>query len=399
MQPFRKRWVNKLEVDMDIEELIKKLEQTKIPEVELTNHKSRLKIALLADLCFEKNQKVDMNSLKSRTAHIVNAIGKKLVSQQPLWKVALSTTAIGVVVAAVLFTIPSVGPKLASLVPGGTVEISGRQLTSEQKDKALAILRSDPHIEELLQQGAIIPPEYILSLQVGMSKVDSETGKTEEVTETWAEAQIKLGDQEYKAHVDLVEGKVISISGFPANGPMLASKSPISFIEDVAKNSPEIKNALGGGEVKVVKAFVLEFTTSNQKGIVLCNSKTTGDYVAAEVDVLNNVVTNIAALPNIDEERAEVIAKSDADVKKMLDSGGEITGVFPVYSANVQTNMSTLQTELISESLANVMIIFGTEHWVVQVDTGEQRIVKVWQVAEVPVIEIEEAPETGGDHE
>jgi hypothetical protein len=384
---------------MDREELIKKLEQTKIPEVKLTNHKSRMKIALLADPCFEKNQEVDMNSLKSRTAHIIDAIGNKLVSQQPLWKVALSTAAVVVVFAAVLFTIPSVGPKLASLVPGGSVEISGRHLTSEQKDKALAILRSDPRIEELLQQGAIIPPEYILSLQVGMSKVDSETGKIREVTETWAEAQIKLGDQEYKAQVDLVEGKVVSISGFPANGPMLASKSPIFFIEDAARNSPEIKTALGGGEVKVVKAFVLEFTTSSQRGIVLCNSETTGNYVAAEVDALNNQVTNIMALPNIDEAKAEAIAKSDADVKKMLDNGGEITGVFPVYSANVQTNMSTLQTELVSESLANIMIKFGTEHWVAQVHTGEQRVVKVWQVAEVPVIGIEEAPETGGDHE
>ena len=83
----------------------------------------------------------------------------------------------------------------------------------------------------------------------------------------------------------------------------------------------------------------------------------------------------------------------------MLDNGGEITGVFPVYSANVQTNMSTLQTELVSESLANIMIKFGTEHWVAQVHTGEQRVVKVWQVAEVPVIGIEEAPETGDDHE
>ena len=214
-----------------------------------------------------------------------------------------------------------------------------------------------------------------------MSKVDSETGKTEEVTETWAEAQIKLGDQEYKAQVDLVEGKVVSISGFPAKGPMLASKSPISFIEDVARNSTEIKTALGGGEVKVVKAFVLEFTTNSQRGIVLCNSETAGNYVAAEVDALNNIVTNIVALPNIDEVKSEAIAKSDADVKKILDNGGEITGVFPVYSANVQTNRSTLQTELVSESPANVMIIFGIEHWVVQVDTGEQRVIKVWQVA------------------
>jgi hypothetical protein len=161
---------------MDREELIKKLEQTEIPEVKLTEHKSRLKMALLADACFDKQQGAGMSNLKSRTKQIIDGIGISLAYRRPLWKVALSTAAVVVVLAAALFAIPSVGPKLASLVPGGTVEMDGRQLTSEQKDKALAILMSDPRIEELLRQGAVIPSEYILSLEVGMSKIDSETG-------------------------------------------------------------------------------------------------------------------------------------------------------------------------------------------------------------------------------
>lgn len=381
---------------MDREELIKKLEQTEVPEVELESHKRRLKMALLADACFEKQEEADMDSRKSRTKQIIDGIGISLASQRPLWKVALSTAAVVVVLAVALFSIPSVGPKLASLIPGGTVQVSGRQLTSGQKDEAIALLRADPRIEEMLQQGAVIPPEYILSLQVGMSKVDSETGKTEAVTETWAEAQIKLGDEEYKAQVDLVEGKVVSISGFPENGPMLASKSPIFFIEDVARNSPEIKTALGGGEVKVVKAFILEFNTTVQRGIVLCNSETTGNYVAAEVDALSNQITNIVTLPRIDEEKVKNIASSDTTVKELLDSGGEITGVFPVYSASVQTNMSTWQAELVSESLANVMIKLGDEHWVAQVDVDDLQVVKVWQVTKVPIIGTEYIPNTGG---
>ena len=381
---------------MDREELIKKLEQTEIPEVELVNHKNRLKIALLSHARFEEQQEVDMNPFKTRTTHIIDTIGNKLTARQPLWKVALSTAAIMVIIAVTLFSLPYVGPKLASFVPDGTVEVTGRQLTSEQKEQALAILRSDPRIEELLQQGAIIPPEYILSLQVGMSMVDSETGKTESVTETWAEAQIKLGDQEYKAQVDLVEGRVASISGFPANGPILASKSPAFFIEDIAKNSPEIKTALGDGDVKVVQTLILEFNTSSQRGIVLCNSETTGKYVAAEVDALSNQVTNIVNLPHIDDEKVKNIVSSDTTVKDLLDNGGEITGVFPVYSASVQTNMSTWQAEFVSESLANVMISLGDEQWIAQVDINELRVVKVWQVSRVPVIGIEEAPEAEG---
>lgn len=381
---------------MDREELIQRLEQAKIPEIKLRNHKSQLKAALLSDPYFQKQREVKMHSIKSQTSWIIKAIKDSLAYRRPLWKVALSTAAAVVVLAVALFSIPSVGPKLASLVPGGTVEISGRQLTGEQKQEALAILMSDPRIKELLQQGAVIPPEYIMSLEVSMSQVNSGTGKIENVTETWAEAQIKLGDQEYKAQVDLVSGKVVSISGFPANGPVLASKSPLYFIEDTARNSSEIKTALGGGEVNVVKAFILEFTTTSQKGIVICNSQTTGNYVAAEVDALSNQATNIVPLPHIDEEKAKTIARSDTTVKKLLDDGGEITGVFPVYSANVQTNMSTWQTELVSESLANVMINFDNQQWVAQVDVNELRVVNIWQASEVPVIGTEVVPNTGG---
>ena len=63
---------------MDREELIKKLEQTEIPEVELVNHKNRLKIALLSHARFEEQQEVDMNPFKTRTTHIIDTIGNKL---------------------------------------------------------------------------------------------------------------------------------------------------------------------------------------------------------------------------------------------------------------------------------------------------------------------------------
>ena len=153
-----------------------------------------------------------MNFLKSRTREA----GSSPARRRLLRKAVLSTTIAVMLLAVALLTGPYVGSKLSSILPRGTIEIKGRELTTQQKDAALAVLMSDPEVKELLRQGAAIPPNRILSLEVVLSKVNSETGKIEKVTEIWAEAQIMLGVQKYSAQVDLVGEKVLSISGSTA---------------------------------------------------------------------------------------------------------------------------------------------------------------------------------------
>ena len=153
-----------------------------------------------------------MNFLKSRTREA----GSSPARRRLLRKAVLSTTIAVMLLAVALLTGPYVGSKLSSTLPRGTIEIKGRELTTQQKDAALAVLMSDPEVKELLRQGAVIPPNRILSLEVVLSKVNSETGKIEKVTEIWAEAQIMLGVQKYSAQVDLVGEKVLSISGSTA---------------------------------------------------------------------------------------------------------------------------------------------------------------------------------------
>jgi len=92
------------------------------------------------------------------------------------------------------------------------MEVGGAQLTAEQKEMALSILNADTGVQELLRQGAIIEPELILPLEVVMTKIDSQTGETEEIRETWAQAWIQVGDSTWGAKVDLVNGIVVSLS-------------------------------------------------------------------------------------------------------------------------------------------------------------------------------------------
>ena len=91
-----------------------------------------------------------------------------------------------------------------------TTVIDGEPLTYEEKEKALDIVRADTGVRELLDRGAYI--DNVLPVSVHMERLNAETGETEEVTETWAQVWIKLEGKEWGALVDLVRGKVESLT-------------------------------------------------------------------------------------------------------------------------------------------------------------------------------------------
>ena len=153
-----------------------------------------------------------MEAVKTRVAGTYDTVIGGLVAQQPVWKVILATVFTVAVIAATVFAGYSVGPQKASPFPEGSMEVGGPQLTAEQKELALTILAADAGIQELLRQGAVIEPDLILPLEVVMTKIDSQTGETEEIRETWAQAWIQVGDSIWGAKVDLVNGIVVSLS-------------------------------------------------------------------------------------------------------------------------------------------------------------------------------------------
>ena len=79
-----------------------------------------------------------------------------------------------------------------------------------EQEKALEIVRADPAMRELLDRGAYI--DNVLPVSVHMVGINAETGETEEVTEIWAQVWIKLEGKEWGALVDLVRGRVESLT-------------------------------------------------------------------------------------------------------------------------------------------------------------------------------------------
>ena len=197
---------------MKEEELIKKLESTELPEIELGSHRSALKMALLKHGYSEKKEEVTfLEDVRVRPKGAFDAITGVLTAHRPVWKVALTSALAVVIILTAWLSIPQASAILKStFFPEGTRTITGPQLTAEEHKKALDILMDDSGVKQLLAQGAVI--DTILPIQVGSEIVNPETGNTEIVYETWAQAWLVKGSNDWGVQVDLVRSKVVSIT-------------------------------------------------------------------------------------------------------------------------------------------------------------------------------------------
>jgi hypothetical protein len=95
---------------MKEEELIKKLENTELPKIELQSHRRRLRMALLQSGYFQEQPKVGVFSqAKSRMKEGIN-IPRRLISWRPVWKPALvGALAIALIVSLALIVPPHGG--------------------------------------------------------------------------------------------------------------------------------------------------------------------------------------------------------------------------------------------------------------------------------------------------
>ena len=91
-----------------------------------------------------------------------------------------------------------------------TQAVSGPQLTDEEKEKAINIATADPGVQEILDRGAVI--DLVLPMYVTFSGINQETGEVEEITETWAQMWINLGNKQWGVQVDIIRDKVVSIT-------------------------------------------------------------------------------------------------------------------------------------------------------------------------------------------
>ncbi len=244
---------------MKDKDLIKKLENVELPEVELPSHQRRLKMALLESGYLRTRQSATvLDRIKNRIKGGIDTIMGIFVSRRPVWQTVLVSAMAIALIAGLSITLPSLfgqsdtalaaeiaqnSPEvmaalgsegisevevleikdgMATIRVGGTmgtiitVEVDlltkvvtevfgGPQLTDEEKETALNILSADPRVQVLFAQGAVI--HVLLPIEFTLIAVSGE-----EVTETWAQAWINLGDKQYGAKVDLIRGRVVSLS-------------------------------------------------------------------------------------------------------------------------------------------------------------------------------------------
>ncbi|UCE98355.1 MAG: hypothetical protein JSV74_03275 [Dehalococcoidia bacterium] len=198
---------------MKEEELKEKLERVDIPHIMLESHRSRLKMALLSSDYFKKRKgNRILDAVRIRARSITDTMVDTLVARQPVWKVALVVFFAMIMIGGMVFGLGSLnGTQQAGLNPAGYTIIGGDKLTEAEEELAMDILKADPRIQSLLAGGATI--DIVLPILVEFGKINPETGQTETVQETWAQAWIAgIDGKTWGAVVDLVKGEVTQLS-------------------------------------------------------------------------------------------------------------------------------------------------------------------------------------------
>ncbi len=162
----------------------------------------------------------------------------------------------------------------------------------------------------------------------------------------------------------------------------VASPSPAVVAADVVKKDPVIQQSLSGtGEIYIVRVIVKETTAS-----VVCG-RGVGDFMEAEVDVNQRVVIStrrfeglfMQELPLAAQDDAVKIAWTDPRVKEMMDKGGKIGKVFPVFTgiSRITVTDGNLVKVTPTSAQAVVPVILDGKTLLVQVNLDERRAERV----------------------
>lgn len=250
---------------MKEEELIRKLDNVELPEIELESHRRRLRMALLDAGYLKRQQGISIFELaKSKVKGVKETTIRGLVSRQPVWKPVVAGALAVALIAGLAIALPSLtrqsaealAAEIAQNSPQVQAALNGEEIvevevitkvidgegnvllvlvktetravaaemnletkkvtevirvhvpefTSADEQKSIDIARADPGIQELLAQGAVIS-----KVSLGHSFISLDT------LEVQGNVLIKLGGKEWHALIDLDEGRVVALRA-PATG-------------------------------------------------------------------------------------------------------------------------------------------------------------------------------------
>ena len=175
---------------------------------------------------------------------------------------------------------------------------------------------------------------------------------------------------------------LILIGAISGMAVYLASPSPAVIAADIVKKDPGIQQKLSGtGDIIIVRVEVRE-----RMATVVCG-RSMGDFIEADVDITGRSVVNtkrfeglfIPEVPLEAQDSAVKIASSEPSVKAMLDKGGTIGRVFPIFSsissiAIVNGNILKVSP---AATQAVVPIIVNEKVWMVQVNLEQNKVERI----------------------
>lgn len=162
----------------------------------------------------------------------------------------------------------------------------------------------------------------------------------------------------------------------------LAAPSPSVVAADVVKRDPGIQQRLNGtGEIIIMRVDVRDGMAS-----VICG-RCMGDLIEADVDI--NVKTVVSArryeglfMPELardERERAIKIAAADERMKSVMDRGGSVDRVFPIFSS--VSNMSVIGDSILKVTPAAAQAIVSVKldgkTWLALVDLDQGRVERI----------------------
>jgi len=162
----------------------------------------------------------------------------------------------------------------------------------------------------------------------------------------------------------------------------VASPSPAVVAADIVKKDPVVQQSLSGtGEIFIVHVVVKEPTV-----VVVCG-RGMGDFMEAEVDINQRVVIStrhfeglfLQELPLSAQDDAVKIAWTDPRAKEMMDRGGKVGKVFPVFTGISRITVSEGNMVKVTPTSAQavVPITLDGKTLLVQVNLDERRAERV----------------------
>lgn len=155
--------------------------------------------------------------------------------------------------------------------------------------------------------------------------------------------------------------------------PALTTESVYAQASKIVRNNPEVKTALGGGEIEVVRIDIRDAA-----GKVIAKGE--AGTVLAEVDLNSDKVTAVVTIV-VDEQIAIDIAKADPGIKELLDLGATIGEVTTMYVYGEMGNVVTGETENFSETLVMVEIKGSEKSYTAHVDLAKGKVTRLTEAS------------------